>query len=320
MQRLHITRLVPLPRGLTALEILIVISCTVILLALVMSGIASARHTARTNECRNRMRQIGVAVHNFESAHKGLPPGLTHFYDLLPYVGGENLYDQLQSMDTKDRISHLWQTHGSLPQFVCPSDSFANPVEHHFSYRLNQGTVWGFDEKYFPYNGMVSGYKGSNSIPLQYVRDGQSNTVLYSERLVKMPRLHLSQAAADVRAAQNQKRFWWELSGEYSFGDEQKMLNDCQLDAKKTTFGQPYDFNGISLFSGPPTFYDHIATPNSPGCMSSNRMTVATSEHSGGVNVLLVDGSVKFVSESIDSAVWSAVGTRAGNEPESLNW
>lgn len=312
---------IPMRRGATALEVAVVIACVGMLSALVLAGIARARNTARANDCRNRLRQLGVATHSFESAHNGLPAGATHFYDLLPYIGQKNLYDQLQDFGTKDRFAQLRKTHGTLPQFVCPSDSFANPVEHHVSFRLNQGTVWGFDEKFFPYNGMVSGYLGKNSIPLQQVRDGQSNTLLYSERLARMPLTHLSQPRADVTAAQNQKRFWWELSGDYNFGDEAKLVKDCQQELNRITFGQPNDFRGISLFSGKPTWYDHLATPNSTACKSAtNRITPPTSQHAGGVNALLVDGSVKFVNESIDSAVWSALGTRAGNELESVNW
>lgn len=321
MKRIGSLCLVPVRRGVTVLEIIVVISCIGILTAIVLGGIAKARNTARANDCRNRLRQLGVATHSFESVHNGLPAGATHFYDLLPYVGQKNLYEQLQDLDTKERFAELRKTHGILPQFACPSDSFANPVEHHVSFRLNQGTTWGFDEKFFPYNGMVSGYLGQNSIPLQQVSDGQSNTLLYSERLAKIPLAHLSQARADAMAAQNQKRFWWELPGHYNFGEEAKLVKDCQQEPNRITFGQPNDYRGISLFAGKPTWYDHLVPPNSTACKSTNnRITPATSQHTGGVNALLVDGSVKFVSESIGSAVWSALGTRAGNEVEPVNW
>jgi prepilin-type N-terminal cleavage/methylation domain-containing protein/prepilin-type processing-associated H-X9-DG protein len=127
------------PRGFTLIELLVVIAIIAILIALLLPAVQQAREAARRTQCRNALHQIGLALHNYESSHKLLPPGYVYkdggagvlnanvlgygwLTMLLPYVEQSNLYNEL-NFDIP-----VWDAANTTPRekhvsiYICPSD------------------------------------------------------------------------------------------------------------------------------------------------------------------------------------------------------
>lgn len=320
-------------RAFTATEVLVAISCVALLVTLTVPAVLRARETSRLTDCRNRLRQIGHGSLNYYSAHSATPEGNKHHFQLLPYLGFGPLYERLAALPPGElqNVTRNGTELGSLSAFVCPSDSAANPEDHSVNYRLNLGTSWDLE----PGNGMVTGWRGTGVLRMQDVRDGASNTSWFSERLMTWDRRKLigeihrgSRASTEIEvlAAQNPKRYWWHMNRRYYLGEEKQLVSDCRKPEFRSTVWplNPRRLR-VLLFSNSSSYY-HLGTPNEVACNygTSQRVggrgtTPPSSEHSGGVSVLLVDGSVTFVGETIDEAVWEAIGTRTGREL-AANW
>lgn len=128
--------------GFTMIELLVVISITSVLVSLLLPAVQSAREGARRLSCSSKLRQIGLALHNYESTHEVFPPGLQvqNFtgsrpfskafgwsIELLPYLEQQSLYDQFD-MRLDAQIHHREQTKMRLPIYECPSDPNAGVV------------------------------------------------------------------------------------------------------------------------------------------------------------------------------------------------
>jgi prepilin-type N-terminal cleavage/methylation domain-containing protein/prepilin-type processing-associated H-X9-DG protein len=323
-------------QGFTLVELLVVIAIIGILVGLLLPAVQAAREAARRTSCQSNIRQMGLALHNYESANKRFPPvciiSSTRLSDsfsaqasLLPYMEQTNLaniIDFSRSFTQQPLVARE-----RIPIFMCPSEindraNDANPnlIHYPINYAVSCGTWFQFDP--------VSKRTGDGSFAVNMMMrtrdfvDGLSNAVAFAE----------------VKAYQA------------SFRDG---LNPNVLDAPvpntpaevlalggtlTQNIGHTQWVNGIILHTG----ISHTLTPNTVIPMTVNNKvidcdftssrlgltitsptyTVFTSRsyHGNGVNVSLMDGSVTYLSNGVDLGVWRAYGTRAGGEmPRDLN-
>jgi prepilin-type processing-associated H-X9-DG protein len=280
----------------TFLEVLVSVGIIGILMSLLLPAVQRARASARAVACKNNLHQLGLAAQNFHSTHGELPYPYRTLQDLLPLV------------DDAQRVGGL-PAH-SPEVYICPSDPLADaePSERRFSYFVNNGS------KMSPRNGLVP-YLSPGPISFREVTDGLSTTALMAEGLVC--RLHRENP--DITADEARRdpfRYAWATVPEFIPGQELEFAR-YTLDPENRAsapLGSGFNHDRLGMGEKP---YTHMMPPNNWAFDSDQTINgamrggmPAASLHDGGAHVLLCDGSVRFVSSSIDMLVWWAVGSR----------
>lgn len=350
--------------GFTLVELLVVVAIIGILVSMLLPAVQSVRAAARRSVCANNVRQISLAVHNYESAFSRFPenqigPGLpdssgdyqTGYYSwlvpILPQLEQNNLYELFDlRINNGDGDGYkVSSTHPNaaavnkpIETLLCPSDDpfqrneiilgSANPAPG--NYAANAG--WpsyaaGFSgERSTPgeFNGVIPlvhpsrpvSWHGGTKIRFGDVLDGTSNTTLLAERLI--------QQAASADEINN---------GDYRL----KSLHILErfetlaeiVDQMSSSHAHIYESAhiGRSWSSGSPLVaptFMHVQTPNSfighynTSIDEGDFVITPSSNHEGGVNLALVDGSVRFISDTISQEVWWAIGSRDDGRTETI--
>ena len=301
-------------RGFTLVELLVVIAIIGILVGLLLPAVQAAREAARRMQCSNNLKQLGLAVHNYESANKKLPSGrspsgLSTHAQLLPYLEQNNAYRFIDFNVAWNHANNTAALAIDLPNFNCPSDPVSTVPAGWAgtNYRSNQGS--GILNALAP--SMSSdpnyGYPNPNGpfIPSTYLRfasiiDGLSNTAAFSEH----GKGDFSNAISSPTDT-----FWPQTNP----ATPDEAIRDCKainpLDLqyqRNSNVGAPWLQGGHTTSN-----YFHVAPPQSRSCMfpPGRISTTAQSYHTGGVQVARCDGSVTFVSQSIDLLAWRAFGS-----------
>ncbi len=293
--------------GITLIEVCVTIGIVGMLLSMIIPAIASSRRAAVKTQCISRMRQIGQAIHAFESTQNGLP----HFYfhnQLLAYIEQPRLAEltDLNYDITKEEVALVNST--VIPLYQCPSDpapeaidvslldsGFSHPtIQAGFNYAPNSNwMIRDFPKKRLQSNTLVN---------------GAANAVLISEIL-------------RPDAGFQRLRTVWQVPGDPTMGEGafRQACNNLPYDPYAAGY-RPHGYRGAP-WSGMPTLnflvYNHGLPPNRPNCDSvPGRWHVypAMSAHSGGVQALYADGHVDFINESIDIAVWEQAGVLSRDE------
>ncbi len=327
-------------RGFTLIELLVVIAIIAILIALLLPAVQQAREAARRTQCRNQLKQIGLAMHNYVDAHTVFPPsycvvpGVTTtvggqwsvFARILPYLDQANLQNLVNWSVGYSTQVNVATTR--VPSYLCPSDpndvirvnpATGVPRDYPASYVVNFGT-W---KIYDPTSGTGSDgafFPNSKMSPANFT-DGMSNTLCASEAKAFTP--YLRNTATDPGATvPTSATFATGLTGDGCCIGTSLQLNTghtewadglCQQSGFTTAFGPntriPYTVAGVE--------YDIDVVSWREGT-TATRVTYAAlparSHHEGIVHALLMDGSVRSVSENIDGRTWQWLGTRAGGE------
>lgn len=315
-------------RGFTLIELLVVIAIIAILVALLLPAVQQAREAARRAQCKNNLKQLCLALHNYESSHRVFPPGGLGFpfvwsahAQLLPYVDQGNLKDLLDydvpplnafnfgGFNAAAVAQNDAAAKTRLKLLVCPSDQDAVPGSDYggISYPACAGS--GMNGSGTADDGAISQADGvifsQSKIGFRDVTDGTSNTIAFGEQLLGDGQ-NTAPAGADFRFR----------VVELAMGT-QTTPTACAPGAAPAWSGQ----RGAKWVNGhlADTMYNHWFGPNAnvPDCHNGFHnfaLVSSRSAHVGGVQTALVDGSCRFVTENIDLGIWRALATRGGGE------
>ncbi|QDT90660.1 DUF1559 domain-containing protein [Gimesia algae] len=310
MQRLSQTRQ---SRGFTLIELLVVIAIIAILIALLLPAVQQAREAARRSTCKNNLKQISLAMHNYESAHRVFPyahrgangwyPQACHqrdtwFHRILPYVDQAPMYNAYEadcanvSASTSNHVHNISSSQKfvstPLPAFMCPSDvgpAFAENTGVRWGGSYMGCIGWANNRSTGTDNGMF-GYETRTK--MRDITDGTSSTMMLSE---------------GVQRVAVPTGFSWGCPGCYWIGGAHGEVTFTAYETPNT--------------SAPDQNYLCKSTTdvNAP-CVNntSTRWNYARSMHVGGVHIGMADGAVRFVSENIDRGTFRALATISGDE------
>jgi prepilin-type N-terminal cleavage/methylation domain-containing protein len=293
----------------TLVELLVVIAIIGVLVALLLPAVQAAREAARRSSCQNNLKQIGLAMHNHHDTKGGFPAGLspsgccwgTWIIPTFPYMEQNNVADLYQNWGGTDATGPRYGgapnttnvTTRRFPVLTCPSDIVNAPISGITShnYAANFGNTGNAQQANL--NGVIFG-KAPFGLSTDTVRklgtrfaemtDGTSNTIL----------------VAEVRQGQGT-----DLRGFSWWGDA----------ASFTTYLGPNSPLPDVIYT--PSYC--VQTPVNPPCTgtptaSNPAMMASRSRHPGGVQMVMGDGSCRFVGNTVNIDVWRAAGTSQGAE------
>jgi prepilin-type N-terminal cleavage/methylation domain-containing protein/prepilin-type processing-associated H-X9-DG protein len=355
--------------GFTLVELLVVIAIIGVLIALLLPAVQAAREAARRMSCTNKLKQLALASHNYHDAllslqaGSGGPYGKSTFsyrwsglVPLLPFIEQSGIYDIVISTDIGDPSTNpVPATAGgasniktkTVSAFLCPSDSPPSKSDDQCAvtnYRLCEGD----NGMHWDYSAPATNHRGCFAYMTWHnfnaITDGTSNTVFFSERCVgqgtdrkvKSAVVYEVTGGGIFSGATNPRwvgnRFI--CSNQIGTGGEYKpALSPAELWGSS---GWNY-WDGYNYF----TSFNTIFGPNGSSCMHRSGGQIGiftvTSYHSGGANVAFADGSIRFVSETIDVGtannfagnnvngdspfgLWGALGSRDGSESKNLSF
>lgn len=322
-------------KGFTLIELLVVIAIIAILIALLLPAVQQAREAARRTQCKNNLKQLGLALHNYHDTFSTFPPAHTRTQSaspatgaltgwrgfsahamMLPYIEQANLYSQLNFNTYFDEASNTTARRTQLPAFLCPSDTpYPGSVDRgNNSYPGCMGPSLG---QYVNPIGVRDGlFSFDVNVKMRDIHDGTANTIAFGEHLMG-DNNNTSYRPGDV------------VRGIAYTGPVTK---PTQADLETYGMacvagtGNHHSHGGREWAIGMPaqTLFNTAAPPNwkhptcqpCTGCgwMDSQGMFPARSRHVGGVQVTLADGSSRFVSENVDLATWQNLGSIRGGE------
>lgn len=326
----------------TLIEVLVVIAIIAILIALLVPAVQKVREAAARTQCQNNLKQLGLAIHNYESAMKSYPPSMNAPVGstfgtnngswsihgrILPFIeqGNAGVLVNLESAWDAQLASRVPQTR--IAVFRCPGDvndvvrtNGGQPFVYPHTYGFNFGTWFVYD----PRNGSGGDGVFRPNYPTKpaSITDGLSNTLGAAEVKGFTPYVRNTANPGPVPPTSPAQAAAMAAGGQLKLGPN---LNDNTGHTEwpdgrvhHSGFTTTFTPNTVVPFTNNGQIYDIDYNSRQEG----NSATVPTyaaitarSYHSGGiVNVLLMDGSVRSVSDSIRLATWRALGTRQGGE------
>jgi prepilin-type N-terminal cleavage/methylation domain-containing protein/prepilin-type processing-associated H-X9-DG protein len=301
-------------RGFTLIELLVVIAIIAVLVALLLPAVQQAREAARRAQCKNNLKQVGLALHNYEGSTGGLPPrsilagsvpttgapfpSFGWMVMILPQIDQSPLYNAINP-GTNTMQLVLQNTPGllqtSVPAFICPSDTNSSlPLNSNRPFTIKAGTTINLSQSNYVgsngdtgdtgvFVGPTAAAGGSRAVRFQEITDGLSNTFFAGER-----------ASTNNRFA----GLWGGVTTASVGGSTPANVEAVQ----GTTLYRMQDGVSITFIPFPSQAYSSL--------------------HAGGAQFLMGDGSVRFVSQNISwapfnspLATYNRLGNRADGQP-----
>lgn len=325
----------------TLVELLVVIAIIGILLGMLLPSVQSVRETARRIECANNLRQFGLAMHGYESAHQHYPASFdldlgeikrgswSIHAKLLPLLEQGSAYRQVDFETDWHQQVDVGIPQLGVPAMSCPSDFNAgnrtrngDVYVHSTSYGFNMGTWFIYD----PATGEVGNGVFRVGTPTTHssIKDGLSNTLAATD--VKSFTAYIRNAVRFDESMPEDIDHFRDAEGEIKLGagPQQNTGHSVWTDGRVHHSGVTVTFppNTKVQYFHQGDRYDIDFNSQQEG-RDLNRRTYASvtarSWHSNGVNALRMDGSVGFVIESVDVEVWRASGSIHGGEISGLD-
>lgn len=295
--------------GFTLIELLVVIAIVAVLIALLLPAVQQAREAARRIQCKNHLKQLGLAFHNYHDTCLLFPPGQFTYFGLeepfaigtsrvsfvapiLPYLDQVPLFNAVSDYTSGRVVSPLTGTLGSTGLFgtkigstkiavlMCPTDPHSGKTSATHQYGFYSNYVSSFGSNDFSTNQGNGVFYPLSSTRLRDLTDGTTNTVMAGEIII-------ASEDSDARGA-----IYMALDGNMFF----------------STMYSPNSPNGDK------SQLCASMLPYAPCSNMGNNIQSVRSYHSGGAQILLADGSVRFVTNSISQSIWNALGTIHGGE------
>jgi prepilin-type N-terminal cleavage/methylation domain-containing protein/prepilin-type processing-associated H-X9-DG protein len=341
-------------RGFTLIELLVVIAIIAVLISLLLPAVQSAREAARRIQCTNNLKQIGLALMNYESANSVFPPttiltpspagGFGNYIYVsawspvarsTPYMEQSAIYNSINFYFTYDDPPNLTVTQTQLSFNYCPSDpadhidnatmggtgdattSYGTSNGDWYVYSVNWGST---PPAQGPRNRSLFGPNFSRTIAS--VTDGLSNTIMAAEGTIgHLQARHCGDSTNGGSPSDPTTGTWSPTNvpapGANSVAALASVVSSCPNPPKPV---------GHTRWSNGGVYYSGITTANTPNQAIDWDWTdendggptymslCASSYHPGGVNVLFGDGSVRFIKNTVNANTWRGLGTIAGGE------
>ncbi len=326
--------------GFTLVELLVVIAIIGILIALLLPAVQAVRESARASVCANNLRQIGLAVANFEARNRAFPAsnmpeprdgGIVDPWSvqaqLLPHLELDRLHSVIDFSRSYNLDPIVTAADGSqlrlrslrIPTYLCPSEprdevrlnASGEPIHYPLNYGMNMG-VWGVYDPNTSQGGQGVFHMG-RGVRAASIRDGLSFTLGAAEVKAWNPYFRQAGISGDVPVPgpadvaglggdflQNSGHTEWVDGRVHQTGFTTAFTPNQIVPA--TVDGRTYDVDWTNGREG------------LPGTTITYAAVTARSHHRGGVNVAMMDGSVRWFSDEVDLGVWRAYSTRDGGE------
>ncbi len=318
-------------RGFTLIELLVVIAIIAILISLLLPAVQQAREAARRTQCRNNLKQIGLALHNYLDVFSVVPPAFVSDIStndtpggqwsiharILPYLDQANLYNQADLTLAYDDPANGDIASQRVGTYLCPSeindrvrtDGTGAAIHYPINYGYNGGTwnVWDNGTR-VQGNGAFS---PNSRFSTRDFTDGTSNTLGFAEVRAYTPYNRdgdagtsaIPSTAADVEAL-----IALGGSNKANSGHTEGVDGRVHQTGFTTTLTPNTD---VVVPGGDTEQGDYTSCREDKSCATSTFAAVtARSYHSGMVLTVLMDGSVQSISESIDLQTWRDLGQR----------
>ena len=296
--------------GFTLIELLVVIAIIAILIALLVPAVQKVREAASRTQCVNNLKQLGLAMHmhhdvmgSFPAGRDPWPKPFSAQAHLLPFVEQQNLQKLVDFTQPTSTGVNVAAARTLVPLLICPSDLGSGRVPgslfagNNYAGNVGSGVNNG---DYVTGDGV---FLLNNPMGFKNISDGTSNTAAFSEIVLG------DGTSGGVTAPNDPRKEFIQLAG-------------STVTSPGACTGGPWSgMRGDRWINGGylSTLYNHYFRPNAGDfdCINAANnygLAAARSRHVGGVNMLLCDGSVRFVPNAISPTTWQALATRAGGE------
>lgn len=318
------------PKGFTLIELLVVIAIIAILVALLLPAVQQAREAARRSSCKNNLKQLGLALHNYHDTYQLFPQGQFHIFyadgssswhghsawvSLLPFVEQNAIFDQWNHSLHAYSGTNNTLRQNKISTFMCPSDTaFGSNSGPGNNYAGNAGStpmIWVTGDSH----GVIVRRK---CIGMRDITDGTSNVIMVSEILTgdgdqnRVSDTDIAQLATAPTFANPEFATQAELDAAGALIDAidptaQASYSHCGRD-----WAAGHAYQTLFNTTAPPNWKHRSAAfgGNFGECSDRSGLWVARSRHKGGVQAGLADGSVRFISENLDLQTWHRLGAR----------